>query len=131
VSVDGGNVWRKSAALEVELASVDGVTWSATDAAAGEPVDLVIRTLGFADDARVQVALFRHRAGGDDESLGPVTTPVLLRGGVARTTLVCGAGGALSRTGDAYAKVTVTGGGVERTATSPLLWVGAERAQVA
>ena len=130
VSTDGGKVWRKSEPLEVELGTIVNVAWSRTDVAADEEVDLVVETLGFPDDAEVAVALLRHRVDADDEALSNLASPVLLRR-VSRSTLRCGGGDLPARVGDVYAKVTVKKDGVERTACSPLLWIGAPRAEVA
>jgi hypothetical protein len=122
VSFEGGKVWKKSDPLEVELPDAVAAEWSAPQAAPGEDVELVVRTLGFADKAELSVTLFRHRLEADDAKLGDVAAPPL-EGRATRVAIHCGGAALPAQMGDVYALVTVKQAGVERTARSPLLWV--------
>jgi hypothetical protein len=127
LSFEGGKVWRKTQQLDVELPQVKSVTWSVPAVASGEDVELAIDAPGFDDGAEVKVTLMRLRQAGD-ESVGDLD-PLALAGGAASAPLHCGDAKLPAKSGDVYAKVTVKKDGVERSGTSPLLWVSAEAAE--
>jgi hypothetical protein len=121
LSFDGGKVWKKTAQLDVELPQVASVTWSAPEVSPEGDVELVVTAPGFDDGADVKVTLMRLRQAGD-ETVGDLD-PMKLTARVARAQLHCGDAKLPAKSGDVYAKVSVKKDGVERTGTSPLLWV--------
>lgn len=127
LSFDDGAVWKKSEPLEVELHTAVSAEWSLPFVAPGEDVDLVVRALGFGEDAEIAITLYRHCLGGEVETLGDVPSPALSRRS-AQVTLRCGEGALPARMGDVFAVVTAKEAGTERTACSAYLFIGAAQA---
>jgi hypothetical protein len=122
LSFDGGRVWKKSDPVDIELPTIESVSWSSRRARSGDEVQLSVRTLGFTPGAEVAVSIHRHRPGGDDKKVADLPAPKLAPR-VTQARLRCGGDTLPSRPTDVYALVTIKEHGVERRARSSLMWI--------